>query len=280
MLLAQLRPMLILAACLIATAQPAQAQGQMGPDDGEGGPVHEDGFEFELGAGAFYSPDYTGSDDYRISPVPWASLTYRQGERYIEVSGPSLKANIIGSDAFQFGPTLGYEMGRDRSVRSTAVENLGKIDSALMAGAFFGTGIDLGGGSSLQFDVDGAFDLGHTNDGARVKVEAGYQRMLGERWMLSAGVGTQWADENYTQTYYGVSNAGAAASGLPAFAAQGGFEYAELSMGAFYRASERLNIMAMAGYQRLLGSAADSPIVRIEGDPNQFSFGLIAVRRF
>lgn len=42
-----------------------------------------------------------------------------------------------------------------------------------------------------------------------------------------------------------------------------------------YQMTERVQIGLVARYARLLGDAADSPIVDEEGDPNQFFGGLL-----
>jgi outer membrane scaffolding protein for murein synthesis (MipA/OmpV family) len=270
------------ALCAVALSTPHQLQGQglefKDPDETER--ENRDGFELELGAGAFYRPDYKGSRAYKIRPLPWGSLSYRRGDRYIELSGPSLRANIIGGGRFEFGPTLGSEMGRDNDIDNLTVRSLGKIGSATMAGAFFKTDFDLGKGSGLQIGAEAQIDTGNTNKGKVAKFEIGYRRQMGGRWMAMTGVSTTWADKNYTQTYFGVTSAGAAASGLPVYAGKPGLENVEWSAGLFYRASERWSIIGFLNYQRLLDSAAKSPIVRQVGTANQLGFGLAIFRRF
>jgi outer membrane scaffolding protein for murein synthesis (MipA/OmpV family) len=98
--------------------------------------------------------------------------------------------------------------------------------------------------------------------------------------MAMTGVSTIWADKNYTQTYFGVTPTGAAASGLPVYTAKSGLENIELSSGLFYRASERWSMIGFFNYQRLLDSAADSPIVRQVGSANQFRLGFAILRTF
>lgn len=261
---------------------PAQASAQeAGPGNQPGEEFEdEDGFELDVGGGAFYNPDYKGSDDYKIMPIPWVSLRYKRGDRYIEIGGPSAKANIIGGGRFEFGPTLNLDMGRDNDVDSLAVRRLGKIKGALMAGAFFSTDIDLGEGSGIQIGAEGAFDTGNINNGKTAKFEIGYRRQVGERSTVITGVSTTWGDKNYMQTYFGVTPAGALASGLPAYAARSGIENVEWSLGLMHRLDERWSIMALANYQRLLGPAADSPIVWKEGSRNQLGFGFAISRKF
>lgn len=269
---------LLAIAALTPHAVRAQEADAEGPDKAE--PKHEDGFELQLGAGAFYRPEYKGSKDYKVRPLPWGSLSYRRGDRYVEISGPSMRANIIGGGHFEFGPSLSSEMGRDNDIDNLTVRRLGKIGNATMAGAFFKSEIDLGKGSGLQIGAEAAIDIGDTNNGKTAKLEVGYQRPMGNRWMAMTGVSTTWADKKYMQTYFGVTSVGSLASGLPVYSAKSGLENVEWSLGLFYRASERWSVISFLNYQRLLYSAAKSPIVRQVGTANQLGFGLAIVRKF
>lgn len=266
----------------VAVVAPCHARAQEPNPDGqdEMGSENEDGFELELGGGAFFQPDYKGSKDYKVRPLPWGSLSFRRGDRYIEISGPSLRANIIGGGRFEFGPTLSSEMGRDSNITNMTVRRLGRIRDASMAGAFFNIDFDLGKGSAIQVGAEATADLGHTNEGKVAKIDVSYRRLLGDRWMVMTAVSTSWADNNYMDTYFGVTPAGAQTSGLPAYTAKSGLENIELSSALYYRLNQRWSAVAFVRYQRLLGSAADSPIVRQEGSADQPGVGLAVLRKF
>jgi outer membrane scaffolding protein for murein synthesis (MipA/OmpV family) len=254
---------------------PQQAQAQDGDHE------RKDGWEFELGAGAFYVPQYEGSKDYRVQPLPWLSARYTSGDRYVELNGPGLRANVVSGGAFEFGPVLSFEMDRDNSdIDNAAVRRLPEIDGALMAGVFAETGIDLGQGSGLDFSVEALTDIGGVSDGTTAKFEVGYRRPLNERLMGMVGLSTNWTDDNYAQTYSGVTPAGSLASGLPVYTADGGIQNVELSTGLFYQVTERWSMFGMVSYRRLLGSAAESPLVTHGGSENQGGFALAIVRKF
>lgn len=245
----------------------------------EAPPGPQDGFQFKLGAGVIYGPQYKGSSDYEAMPLPFVSISYTHGERYIAFEGLSLRANVLSGAGFEFGPLVSFEFGRDDDVDNLAVSRLPEIDDAVMAGAFARKEIDLGDGASLQVSVEVLTDTGDVSEGTVAKFEAGYNRLLGERWMLMLGASTTWADENYMRTYYGVTRSGSAASGLARYAPDSGFEGVELSTGLLYRVSDQWSVMGRASYQRLLDSAADSPIVQ-EGSEDQMSVALAIVWEF
>ena len=53
-----------------------------------------------------------------------------------------------------------------------------------------------------------------------------------------------------------------------------------LEFGAEYAWSDRITLYGDAGYRRLVGDAADSPIVKRAGSENQFTAGLGLTYRF
>ncbi|MEQ3650913.1 MipA/OmpV family protein [Hyphomonas sp.] len=243
---------------------PVKAQAQGAP-----GPEHQDGFQFELGAGAFVGPDYKGSNDYRVMPLPFASIRYTRGDRYVALDGPGLNANIVSGGDFELGPLITFEMGRDNDIENRTVRRLGEVDDAIMAGIFASKRIDLGGPGGIEVGAQVLTDVSGANDGMTAKFEVGYNRFLSQRTMLMIGASTSWADEKYMQAYFGVTPAGAAASGLPTYTAGSGVENVELSAGLMYRINERWSALGMVNYQRLLDTAADSPIVQLEGSEDQ-----------
>ena len=193
-----MKPMKRAALALIAVVSASAAMTPHTAFAQEGEHESEDGWSFELGAGAFYVPQYEGSSDYMVRPLPWLSARYTRGDRYVEFGGPSLKANVISGGAFEFGPVLRYEMGRDADdIDNVPVRRLGDIDGALMAGVFASTGIDLGDGSGVDFSVEAVTDAGDDGQGSTAKFEIGYRRPMSERMMGIIGVIKPFPAEDY-----------------------------------------------------------------------------------
>ena len=81
------------------------------------------------------------------------------------------------------------------------------------------------------------------------------------------------------QTYFGISNSESAANGtLPAYDANGGLLGAGVEVGARYLFNERWGVEGAANWQRLVNSAADSPITE-QGDDDQYSVRVGITRR-
>jgi outer membrane protein len=98
-------------------------------------------------------------------------------------------------------------------------------------------------------------------------------------WVLSIGPRLRLAESRFTRTYFDISALDAARSpyGIAPFASNGAYVAAGALASAEYRLTRRWSLLADAGYQRLLGDAADSPIVARLGSPNQFT-GSLGVR--
>lgn len=95
-----------------------------------------------------------------------------------------------------------------------------------------------------------------------------------EDWQLTVGPRATWGSEDYMQTYFGVSASEAAAPGssLSEYDIGAGFQSVGISARASYDLTESTTLHIQGGWERLIGDAADSPIVE-EGDANQFSIG-------
>jgi MipA family protein len=92
--------------------------------------------------------------------------------------------------------------------------------------------------------------------------------------VISIGPRLRLADEDYMESYFGVTPAVALRSGLPVYQPEGGIKAAGAMFGITHQLSRSFGVYAYAGYDRLVGDAADSPIVRQFGSEDQFSGGL------
>ena len=82
------------------------------------------------------------------------------------------------------------------------------------------------------------------------------------------------SDDKFHDAYFSVRPEDAGPSGLPAFDAKAGIQGVGATMGYSRQFTERWGIYSYASYERLVGDAADSPIVRTLGSRNQLSGGI------
>jgi outer membrane protein len=265
------------AAALLMLPFAAAAQQQAGPQQGGQQPPAKKDWDIRIGAGAQYQPDYEGSDDYEVDALPLLMVNYRD---IVFLRGTTLGANAFTwqgprpSDKLQAGPLVRYQFGRDAD-DSDDLRGMGDIDAAVELGGFLTYGIGpWSAGLTLFRDVSG------THDGFTAKLAAGYRHAFSPKLRLRSELYTTWADENYTETYFGVTAAQSARSGLRRYQPEGGVKDIGLSLDLDYSLTESWTVTGRLGYKRLLGDAADSPLVQDRGSANQFSTGLLLSYRF
>lgn len=215
-----------------------------------------------IGAGGGIAPDYEGSNDYGF--IPYGMIRVQRGPYWAALTGPELKANVVPSERFQFGPVIHYR-GERGDVSNDAVDALEDTDVAVEVGAF--AQIDLDGWlaeASFGQDVAG----GHK--GFLADFGLGYRFTVTEALSLTTMASTSYASGGYMSAYFGIDQADAMRSGLDEYDADGGFKDVGVSVSARYAFTESWALNGIAGYKRLLDDAADSPIVKDEGSANQF----------
>lgn len=260
-------PLLVLPAfCLVA----AQARAQSASTEERGD------WQVMLGAGAIYMPEFEGSKDSEIQPFPFISVEYRD---IAYIRGPEIGVNVIRLQAtedfsIKAGPVARYRRDRPED-RNTALRGLGDV----------GTAIELGG--ALSFDYRQAWvrislakDVAGGHDGLVGEGEAGIRFNLSDTLNASASARASWADKDYMSTYFGVTAAQAARSGLPVYRAGSGLKDVGAGLNLNYMLGEHWMVSAIGGYSRLLGDAADAPLVVRRGSPDQWQGGLFLAYRF
>lgn len=227
-----------------------------------------DDLTFELGAGAMVGPDYEGSDDYDIAPVPVVEIAYKDRLRLTTKDGPGIFATPYRYEDFSVELGVRYEAGRDQD-DNDALRGLGDLDvGAVAVGRLsyeFGP---------LEAGLEVARDLTGDRDGTAVTAELTYGvTLLEDRLHLGVAPHVTWASEDYMDNTFGISAAQSAASvrGLAQHNAGAGLKDAGLSLNLGYQITENITAFGGAQYSRLLGDAADSPLVDREGSANQFS---------
>ncbi|MEJ2729290.1 MAG: MipA/OmpV family protein [Deltaproteobacteria bacterium] len=226
-----------------------------------------------VGLGAGIAPDYEGSSDYRAIPVPFVSVRF-SNNMSIEWLANTARANLIPDRTWMAGPMLQYIQKRD-NVDNNKVDRLDSVDASLMAGAFAGFRID-----RFSFSLEAMQDIADGNDGAIVRLRGGYHLPISKEWTAQLSAFTTWADEDYMDAYFGINHRNSAKSGLKTYNADSGFKDVGIALPVTYSPWEHWSIMGAVAYKRLLGDAADSPVVDDEGNANQFIGGMVLIYRF
>jgi outer membrane protein len=249
----------------IGLSAPAPASAQDAGGESRGPTIFGRALSVDLQARV--APSYMGSDRYKIGPTGRFSLTPLGEEAAFSAPDDPASLSLVGAGAWSAGIS-----GRFRGKRDNDHELRGfdKVDWAVEAGGF--ASLWPTDWLRVRADVQRGFN-GHEGWVAQVGADAVYRD---DTWVLSLGPRARWGDSEFTRTYFGVTAAEAARNpfGVQAYAPQKSMTSAGALASAEYRWSRRWSIIADAEYNRLLGDAADSPIVRKLGSADQFSAAL------
>jgi outer membrane scaffolding protein for murein synthesis (MipA/OmpV family) len=222
--------------------------------------------------GAGVGPQYEGSDDYEAMPL--FAGTFSKGNVYMGFEDGTFRANILDSDKFEFGPLVSFSTGREDDIDNTAVAALGSIDTATELGAFGAYSWPLTADSRMRIGGEYLRDVSDVYDSWRGGLSLGYSLEFAAGWSVNVEAALGLVSDDYADTFYSVSPGGASASGLRQYRAQGGADNIGVSLVLGHQLTDKLGLFGVVALQRLLGDAADSPIVADEGDPDQAMVGI------
>lgn len=223
-------------------------------------------------------PDYEGSEDSEAFPVGSARIWWDDG-RYAELVGarssgsaPRLMGNLLPNSYLELGPVVQYRLKRD-DVSQNSVDALPNIDAALELGGFAAYAFN----DEVKLTTLGVVDASGEHDGGLIELSLDYSVALGQTLRFGAGLASTWASDDYMSTYFGVTAAGSAASGLPIYSADAGFKDVGLRLSSTWHAPawEHMRITTLLSGFRMLGDADDSPLVDIAGNEFQIFAALL-----
>ena len=257
--------------CLALTS-PASAQ-----DSAE--PVDDGGDTFTIGLGGSYLPSYEGSDNYVLSGAGLVRGRVSGFNFYTRAT--ALHVDVVREPAgapvnVEFGPMVNLRLDRTSRIKDARVRALGELDTAIEAGVFLGVtknGV-LHDYDFLTARLDAIHDVTDTHDSLIVTPNLEYATPLSRTALIGASISADYVGRGFARTYFGVTPAGAAASGLAAYSLDAGFKNIRTTLLGTVSLSGDLRrgwgLFAIGSYSRLLGDFKNSPIVRDAGDADQF----------
>lgn len=262
------RTVLILALCA--------ASAQVNAQPVSNGAVERGGPPDFIALGVGLTTDYLGSDEFQ--PIPFGGAKFSVPGADIYWRGLGLRADVLSpatGGKFVGGIDARFQFGRD-DVDSVAVNALPEIDETFELGGFLGYRVSglANPRDSLTFGLDTLFDVGGAHEGFTITPNVTYATALSRRLRTNVSLNAEYGSSNFMDTYFGITPEGATASGLDAFVADDGFYQVGTSVGLNYALTRKWGLFGLVSYRRLIGDAADSPIVAVEGSPNQFLGGI------
>ena len=232
-----------------------------------------------LGGGVLVKPKYEGSDEHEVIGFPLIiprfssndETTFGQFRRRVSFKGiDDIRFRAIEWKNLELGPVAGYRSGRDQD-DAPRLGGLGDIDDGLVVGGYAGVRV-----SNLLFDASATTQVTGEDSGVILRFGAEAIHDLSPELQLRTRIGTTWADDNYTQTFFGITAVQAARSTamLTEYDTDAGFKDVFIDLNARYDLSDRWLLQIGGRYARLIGDAADSPIIDTEDQfSGQFAIG-------
>lgn len=248
-------------------------------------------FSASVGAAATMSPDYEGSNNAKLGGLPFLILSWQADaptKSGLQVGLPDITLNLPGSlevgvvkihtteGLYRLNLGLAYDGGRGQS-DNAALKGMGEIGDHVLASAavnFEAKGTGWRSGLSLSRDIS------HETDGTVLDGRLGYVLPLNEALVLTTTGSASWADKNHMQSYFGVTQAQAAASSNARFEARSGLKSMGIEAELNWTVNESWMLAGSLGYTRLMNDAAASPLVKTQGSPDQVNSMLALIYTF
>lgn len=243
--------LVVLAPCCLAAPMPgALAQQQ---DDSSSSLL--------VGAGVATLPEYEGSDEHRRRALPVIAGHYRSGIGKFSLGGTGLGFGLawtpVENELFEAGLLTGFSREREEN-DSARLRGMGDIDMTPEFGAF-GT-YKIG---ALQLRVAGMSAIGSKgHGGAHVDTSLSRRFVLSDKISLRTHANVTWASDDYMQNMFGVTEEQASRSAHATYQAESGVKSTGAGVAMSYSIDGNWGLLGTYAYSRLMGDAANSPIVQ------------------
>jgi outer membrane protein len=225
-----------------------------------------------IGAGPQTAPRFIGSDENSIGFMPVLNLRRVGAPLSLETPDEGAGTGFLGSSsAFDFGPSVVIQ--NERSAEDLPVP-IGEIDTSVELGGF----VEVRAAPWVRLRAEARKAVsGH--DGVNGDVMLDFVHRT-KNSVFSIGPRARIADERFHQAYFGVTGPQALATGLPVYSPEGGVHAVGAVTTVTHQFNERWGMYGYAGYDRLVGDAADSPFIKTHGSRDQFSAGIAVTYSF
>lgn len=223
-------------------------------------------YRVRVGLGARVLPSFIGSDERKVAPL-W-DVDVAKGDRPFQFEAPDDNAAlpIYSKGSFSFGPTASLEAKRKRSDVGGVLD---KVPTTFEAGVY----VQVQPLDSIRLRADLRRGIGgHDAIVGGISLDKIWRD--GDNYVVSVGPRLSFSSSRYQQAFFGIDAAASLASGLPAYRPGGGIHAVGAASGLSTQFSPRFGLFGFARYERLVGDAAKSPVIREYGSKNQLSAGL------
>lgn len=219
----------------------------------------ENVYLFSLAGGV--APRYEGSSDYQPIVLPVIAAEFDNGVFLNPLEGLGYRKQF--ANGAYASVALGYDYGRSDQDRdllpgSDHLKGMGNVPGSTLV--LLQVGMRLPGDMSLSATLDQPVTETRRGWGGRVDLAAPVWSTPINQIAITGSVHA--GSDRYAQTYFGVSNRQSANSGFDAYAPDGGVDSLRLMLDWTHIFTPHWMVKTTGGVSRLVGDAADSPIVQ------------------
>lgn len=208
------------------------------------------------GLGVGSAPRYPGASRTFTRAVPLIDARYKDWLTINFANGVEARTNI--TDNFTVGASVGADFTRRKKDYDEKLASFPDVGVRPMARVFASW---RGGAFSIATEVRsrlGSSEVG----GTTLSLELAARAPMSPSWTLMGGVSASAMDSRYAKTFFGVTAAQSASSGLSSFDAKRGAKDISAFVQSIYRINNDWSILARVRVAELVGDAHDSSITK------------------
>jgi len=231
-----------------------------------------DTLDLQVGGFVIVTPKYEGSNDYEVFGVPYIAPVGMDENSRLQFRGPDdVRFRLFEYYGLEVGPLVGWRFDRDED-DADRLDGLGDVDGGIVAGAYAAYRM----GAFAPF-VSYGHQVTGDDTGGLLRFGAEWRMPIWNGIKYTLQGGSTFADDDFMDAFFSVNAQQAARSGFNAYDADAGIKDVYLGLNADIPLSQQWSLKMTGMYSRLIGDAADSPIVESE---DQFFGGLGLTYRF
>ena len=215
----------------------------------------------DAGVGVAYQPHDPTGTRYETRPIPYLDLSWGRVNLSTDegLSWDAFKAN-----GWSVGPFVNYIQGR---TANGGLQGLYDVSDMGEAGGF----VEYSPSDAWRVFAEAGRTFGGSNGqgGVLGRVGGEVDYPLGQGIFGGTTLAAHYANAEQAQTFFGVSDPESQASGIRAYNAHGGFQNLTLTQSVAFPLAPDWSLITSANWTHLVGSAANSSIVREQGRVNQ-----------
>lgn len=223
-----------------------------------------------VGGYGVMAPKFEGAKHDELAFRPSFSWRSPNDRVWLDLPNDGLDFSVIEGDNYRAGVVGNLRWQRHASdVRPRGFGKVGSADVSVEAGAF----AEYWPSQALRTRVE-LRDALFGAEGLIADFSADVVLHPAQRWTLTGGPRLSVADQTFMDSYYSITASQATTSGLTQFKADAGLRSYGAGASARYELTRDITTIAFVEYQRLAGSAGDSPLIDNRGSVDQLTVGL------